>query len=116
MKYRSNDINLSVDNARNLLKLKFGIMKKAMIMLALLFAFSVASAQTDKTKTTEQQKTDSLARQQPPVNPTESYSSGHIPDTSQSNIRSGARKPKGVTGNQPNPPTEPTDKKSKTKK
>ena len=90
-------------------------MEKIIMMLALL-TFGVASAQNDKKKTDTQQK-DSIAKErQSPVNPTEAYDNGYIPDTSQTNIRSGARKEKGVTGNQPNPPAEPKDKKDKTKK
>lgn len=81
----------------------------------LLFAIGTASAQVDKSKTTGQ-KNDSIENSHPPVNPTEAYSRGHIPDTSQSNIRSGARKPHGVTGNTPNPPTEPTKPARKTDK
>jgi hypothetical protein len=88
-------------------------MKKAAIMLGLLFTFGIASAQTDKKKADSQPQTDSLAKQQPPINPSEAYTTGFIPDTSKSYVRSGAQKPKGVTGNQPNPPKESQDKRNK---
>lgn len=63
-------------------------MKKFIFMLLALLATGIASAQTD-----EQKKTDSInAIQKPPVNPTEAYTEGRVPDSTGSTTRIGVKK------------------------
>ncbi|RZJ29068.1 MAG: hypothetical protein EOO48_08400 [Flavobacterium sp.] len=76
-------------------------MKKITFLLFAFFATATMSAQTAQ----QQRKTDSInAIQKPPVNPTEAYTGGNIPDTTGTTTRIGIKRPTNEKTNNRNNP------------